>query len=317
MKVLIAEDDLTSAHILTRAVSDLGYESDLARDGAEAWAKIERDDPSLVISDWMMPQVDGPELCRMIRRRPSAKPYIYTILLTSKTYREDRLEALQAGADDFLTKPLDLVELAARLTVAQRILSIQQELRDRAVQLELLKAELERRNLQLSELATTDGLTGLKNHRHFREVLEGNFALAVRRGLPLSVILLDVDQFKSFNDTFGHPAGDEVLIGVARALDGNARSHDLVARYGGEEFILLLPATDSLAAQALGERLREAIMAGPWTHRPITASFGIATTGQATLAPSQLVDEADRALYFSKQNGRNQVNHHVGLGMLV
>lgn len=296
---------------------DLGYEFDLARNGAEAWEKIESDDPSLVISDWMMPHIDGPELCRLIRNRAADKPYIYTILLTSKAHREDRLEALQAGADDFLTKPLDQVELAARLTVAKRILSIQQELRDRAIQLERLRAELENRNFQLSELATTDGLTMLKNHRHFREVLEGSFALAVRRSLPLSIVLLDVDQFKLFNDSFGHPAGDEVLVKVARALDGNARHHDLVARYGGEEFVLLLPATDSDAARVIADRLREAVEAGPWPHRTITASFGISTILPTTLAPSQLVDEADKALYHSKQSGRNRVTHYFDLSGII
>ena len=313
MKVLIAEDDLTSAFLLSRAIGNLGYESDIARDGAEAWAKIESDDPSLVISDWMMPYVDGPELCRRIRNRSTEKPYIYTILLTSKAQREDRLEALEAGADDFLTKPFDRVELAARLKVAQRIFSIQHELRERALQLEILKAQLEHRNIQLAEQATTDGLTGLKNHRHFREVLEGSFSLAEQHRSPLSVIMVDVDQFKPFNDTFGHPAGDEVLVTVAKALGASARVHDLVARYGGEEFVLLLRATDAAAARSLADRLRLAIEKLPWTRRPITASFGISTTTPATLAASQLVDEADQALYYSKQTGRNRVTHHEDL----
>ncbi len=214
--------------------------------------------------------MDGLDLCRRVRFHGTLKPYVYVILLTSRNSREDRLKSLQAGADDFLTKPLDRAELFARLNVARRIVSMEEQLRSRSVELERMHAELERRNVLLAEIASCDGLTGLKNHRFFRESLEAQFSLARWRGVPLSVVMLDVDQFKSFNDTFGHPAGDEVLREVAKILRSCVRDHDVVARYGGEEFAVLLPSTDVDGSRALGERLRDAIerasLAAPADH---------------------------------------------------
>ncbi len=172
-----------------------------------------------------------------------------------------------------------------------------------------MHAELQRQYARLAEVAVSDGLTGLKNRRHFRECLDTSFSFACRKKLSLSVVMLDVDHFKHYNDTFGHPAGDAALAELGHLLRDNVREHDLVARYGGEEFVFLLSATDADAAAACCERFRTIIARHRWPLRPITASFGIATSSARTVNGMQLVDEADRALYVSKHRGRNCVTH--------
>ena len=170
-----------------------------------------------------------------------------------------------------------------------------------------LNRELERANTQLAEIARTDGLTGLRNRRHFDEALQEGYSFMSRRGEPVSVVMVDVDEFKRYNDTYGHQAGDEVLRAVAAALQASARRHDTVARLGGEEFALILLGADLLAAATLAERLRLAVEAGPWTNRPVTASFGVATAWPGCANPLELVKRADEALYLSKRRGRNRV----------
>ncbi|WZO98741.1 diguanylate cyclase [Isosphaeraceae bacterium EP7] len=309
MKILIADDDPVTRLALKRALADSGYRVTSADRGDLAWRMV-LDDPeiSVVISDWMMPGLDGLDLCRNIRGLPD-RPYIYVILLTARSVREDRLLGLAAGADDFLAKPLDRAELAARLNVASRILSMQTQLRDRSLELESMRAELQRRNELLAELATTDGLTGLYNNRHFREILESSLSLVRRERMPLSLVLLDVDQFKAYNDEFGHPAGDEVLKRVGRILRTGIREYDMAARYGGEEFVLLLPSAPAAAAVRIADRMRLAIAGHPWPLRPVTASFGVATTDEDDCRADDLIATADRALYHSKRNGRNCVTH--------
>ncbi len=309
MTILIAEDDRVSSLVLRRSLEGLDEEILAATNGEDALRIVrDREDVRVVISDWMMPRLDGVELCRRIRALAD-RPYVYLILLTAKAFREDRLAGLEAGADDFLTKPLDRAELIARLNVARRLLATQEELRLRSAQLEELHAELSRQNERLAELATSDGLTGLKNHRHFRDMLRTGLSLANREGMPYSLVMLDVDHFKQYNDAFGHPAGDDVLCALARVLRESVREHDLVARYGGEEFVLLLPMTDAPSSGTVGERIRAAISSRAWPHRPITASLGIATTGPWVTSAARLLDLADRALYQSKAQGRNRVTH--------
>ncbi|MGO9463556.1 MAG: diguanylate cyclase [Isosphaeraceae bacterium] len=203
---------------------------------------------------------------------------------------------LRAGADDFLTKPPDADELAVRLEITERILAVHDQ--------------LARQNARLAELATIDELTGTKNRRRFREDLDLLFSQAIRLGSPLSLIMLDIDHFKQFNDTFGHPAGDEVLYQVGAILRAVVRSHDVVARYGGEEFAVLLPATEANDALDVAERLRIAISSRTWLQRQVTASLGVATTRPDYATAAALINQADQALYHSKQNGRNLITHH-------
>ena len=320
MKILVAEDDRVSALKLRRTLEKLGYEAAVVADGNAAWEQVQAGDVELLISDWMMPEMDGPELCRRIRERPDTF-YTYVILLTARSGRDDRLAGLEAGADDFLTKPFDTAELVARLNVARRILSMQQQLRTHAQQLRELHTALERQNQLLerqnellTERAATDGLTGVGNRRRFDEALGSALSFGSRYDQALSLVLLDVDRFKTFNDAFGHQAGDDALRQVAQALRNGARLHDVVARYGGEEFALILPATAAPDAGAVAERLRATIAAGPWTLRPITASFGVATVAAGeSVSAAALIAQADRALYHSKASGRDRVTHALDL----
>jgi diguanylate cyclase (GGDEF)-like protein len=295
MKILIAEDQPLAALYLRRLLEKLGHEVIVVPDGEPAWQIVRNGHASLLISDWMMPQLNGPDLCRRIRGAGGVG-YTYIILLTSRDRREDRLEGLRAGADDFLTKPPDPDELAVRLEIAGRILAVHEQ--------------LARQNDRLAELAAIDELTGTKNRRRFREDLELLFSQADRLGSPLSLIMLDLDHFKEYNDSFGHPAGDEVLQWVGSTLRAAVRAHDVVARYGGEEFVLLLPATDEDKALEVAERLRRAVAFQPWPHRRVTASLGVGTASRTTPSAAALVEQADRALYQSKLAGRNQSTHY-------
>ncbi|WP_406699983.1 diguanylate cyclase [Singulisphaera sp. Ch08] len=295
MKILVAEDESTPALFLRRTLERLGHDVVVALDGMKAWELLQQGELRLVITDWMMPGLDGLELCRKIRGQGDSA-YTYIILLTAREGLQDRLAGLNAGADDFLSKPTDPAELAARVAIAGRIVAMQEE--------------LERKNLQLAELATTDGLTGLKNRRCFNENLITACSFAVRYGYPLSLVMIDVDHFKSLNDSFGHPAGDSVLATLAGILRSETRDHDIVARYGGEEFAILLPATAAAEASLLAERLRSLTTSYPWPQRPITVSVGVATTGGDLATWSELLEAADRALYHSKRSGRDRITHH-------
>jgi len=295
MRILIAEDQPPAALYLRRILERMGHEVAVAPDGEQAWRIVLQGNAPLLISDWMMPYLDGPELCRRIRSAGGDR-YTYIILLTSRDGRDDRLKGLRAGADDFLTKPPDSDELAVRLEIAGRILAVHNQ--------------LARQNELLAELAAIDELTGTKNRRRFREDLELLFAQVDRLGSSLSLIMLDLDHFKAYNDAFGHPAGDEMLQWVGSTLRAAVRGHDIVARFGGEEFVVLLPATDEAEALRAAERLRSAIAGWPGPHRPMTASLGVGTARRGTPSAAALVEQADRAMYQSKQAGRNQVTHY-------
>ncbi len=307
LEVLIVEDDPVSVLVLQSMVEQLGHRSVCAPNGAAAWDLLQRSpNVRLVISDWMMPEMDGLALCRLIRSELSGS-YRYCILLTARGSAQDRLEGLAAGADDYLTKPVDYDELSARLQVANRILTMQEELQNRAAQLEALHRELITINLLLAEAAVTDGLTGLKNRTYFAERLQEAFERARRGGAPLSVIMLDVDRFKQYNDAYGHQAGDEALQSIAAAIQSTTREDDVPARYGGEEFALLLPDAGAEAAAAFAERLRTRVERLEWPYRPVTVSLGVSTLSDPETMPWELVQEADRALYCAKSLGRNRV----------
>ncbi len=297
-RVLLVEDDPVSAFLIQQTFELQNLPLDHATNGEIALDMHREGRYRLIISDWMMPKMNGVDLCRAFRRLDG--PYVYFILCTSKDQKSDRVEAYDAGVDDFMTKPLDRDELQNRLRVAFRILAAEE-----AVQRQ--KSELEAMNERLNHLAVTDELTKLTNRRRFQEMLEEGIQEHVRAGDQVSLILLDVDRFKGLNDDFGHPAGDEALRLLARLLKDCARKHELPARYGGEEFAVILQRCGKPMAVVAAERFRKAIEDAVWPDRPITASLGVATCGPTLSTLSDLVAAADQALYSAKQNGRNRV----------
>lgn len=271
-----------------------------ARDGEEAWHMLQSDtDIELVITDIQMPRVSGQQLLKLIRL--SDEPRIQNlpvIVMTTANDNADKHLAFLNGANDFLNKPIDPLELQARLNVHHRLA--------RTIH------ELEESRKALAEQASTDTLTRLRNRRMFYSQAEQNLAACRRSGQDVSVLLLDIDHFKKVNDTYGHHAGDEVLVRIAQLLSQLMRAADTVARFGGEEFVALLPETNKLGAAVLGERIRatiereQIVVAGQ--HIPVTVSIGIATLPANDLETiDQLLRVADQRLYLAKHNGRNRI----------
>jgi two-component system cell cycle response regulator len=298
MKVLIAEDDPVSLRVVQTMLKKWGYEPVVARDGAEAWAILQGEDaPQLAILDWMMPQKDGLEICRELRAQPD-RPYTYVLLLTAKTQEQDLIEGLGSGADDYLTKPFNGDEFRARLYAGERILGFQQQL---VAAREALRVQ-----------AIRDPLTGLYNRRHMEEALGRELARAERGHLSLSVLMLDLDHFKRFNDTAGHPAGDVLLKQVAKVVEARTRKEDVACRYGGEEFVLILPGMPFEVARRRAEELRRAVGEasveyGGQSLGSITISVGLACYPRHGISGKELLSAADKALYCAKERGRNQV----------
>lgn len=295
-RILVAEDDPVSRRMLQAFLAKWGHEVEVATDGEEALAKlIQPGAPQLAVLDWMMPGLEGPQICRRVRELPD-RPYTYILLLTARGQKNDLLRGLESGADDYLTKPFDSQELRARLHVGERILALQGH---------LIAAREE-----LRFRATHDLLTGLANRATVLDAAHREHSRQMRENGPFSVIILDLDHFKTINDTYGHLAGDSVLRETARKLAACVRTYDTVGRYGGEEFLVVAPTTDDVGALALAERIRQAIEhppvqtdAGPVR---ITASCGIATSDyQHPLAPDAMLRLADEALYRAKARGRN------------
>jgi diguanylate cyclase (GGDEF)-like protein len=297
VKLLIADDDPVSRRVLEGTLTRLGHSVVTVAEGRSAIRELlAPGGPTLAILDWMMPEMDGLAVCREIRRRP--EPYVYVILLTARDRREDMVAALDAGADDFLTKPLDTVELRARLRSGERVLDLQ--------------AHLLETQAALRHQATHDYLTGLWNRRMILEELAREVNRASHNDVPLSVAVADLDHFKSINDTHGHTAGDVVLQAAAKRIRGVLRDYDAVGRLGGEEFLLLLPGCDKAEGMEIADRARQAVTATPidLPSGPVnvTLSLGLATRKPSVPADaSTLVEAADAALYRAKANGRNRV----------
>jgi len=276
-----------------------GHEVQLAENGAECWSILQSTPPpQLAILDWQMPGLNGLEVCQRLRQLEHG-PYVFVILLTSNDQRHQELEGLRAGADDYLTKPLDPGLLRARLTVGQRILELQAK---------LMASE---ENLRFQ--ANHDSLTGLHNRAGTLDQLAREISRAKRDGAPFGVIIGDVDHFKSINDTHGHAAGDRALCEVARRIASSVRLYDTVGRLGGEEFLILLPGCDASRTLIQAERLRESIGHSPvdvdGLHLPITASLGAASFNPLTSEGAvALVARADQAMYQAKNSGRNRVS---------
>jgi two-component system cell cycle response regulator len=304
LKILIAEDDAVSRTILRRAVEKFGHECLTAEDGEKAW-KLYQNTPEVdvIISDWMMPGIDGLELCRRIRR-VSHPEYTYFIFLTALGDRDHLLIGFEAGADDYLSKPLDRDELHVRLILASRVTELHRRLAHQ-------NTELERLNRMLFEQSREDPLTHLGNRLRLREDLE-TLSAQVRR-YSYCLMLCDIDFFKAYNDTYGHLAGDEVLKRVADVISENLRSGDVAYRYGGEEFLIILPEQDLRSATVAAERLRRDIEELAIPHRArtppeiVTVSVGLATLSAGEKSADDLLKEADAALYAAKEAGRNRV----------
>jgi len=305
MRILIAEDDKTSRLILEAAITQLGHEFVSSENGQEAWRLFQETNVDAVISDRSMPLMDGLELCRRIRAAPMAN-YPYFIFLTSFNDRARIMDGMNAGADDYLVKPLDPEELSARLVVAARIADLYRRLAAQQSELELL-------NRKLFAQARIDPLTQLGSRRKLAEDLELLSARAERYSERYCAVMCDVDHFKLFNDTYGHLAGDEVLRSVARALANGVRAGDQAYRYGGEEFLLVLPAQSIEGGRRSAERLRAAVEALNIPHsaspsKRITVSMGVAMlAGGEGKSAAAWVEQADAALYRAKELGRNRV----------
>lgn len=296
MRILIADDDPVSRRLLTHSLEAWGYQVVTAADGCQAWQVLAAPDPPrLAILDWMMPEMTGPMLCRALRRA-RRQPYTYVLLLTGRAERQDVVEGMESGADDYLTKPFDAQELQVRLRAGRRILD--------------LEAELVEAREALREQATRDPLTSIWNRRAILEALNRELARAGREGTALSVIMADLDLFKCVNDQHGHLAGDAVLRETARRMSGCLRPYDYVGRYGGEEFLLVLPGLSSRTAAQLAERIRAVVAGEPMAAGEVsvsqTMSLGVAVN-LAGATPEDLIRSADAALYRAKQQGRNRV----------
>ncbi|HEY9229282.1 MAG TPA: diguanylate cyclase [Gemmatimonadaceae bacterium] len=303
-RVLIVDDHEDNVELLRARLEAWGYSTDCARDGAEALKKIEESPPDLVLLDVMMPKIDGIEVARRVKGNASL-PFIPIIMQTALDATENKVEGLNAGADDYITKPIDFAELKARLTSMLRIKKLQEDLEERERQ--LMEA-----NTRLRHMSQTDALTGLDNRRNLEDRIGEMFEHARRLKEPFACVMSDLDRFKSVNDTHGHQAGDAVLKQFARILRNEVREIDRAGRYGGEEFLLLLPGTVLDAAVTFAERVRKQVEAHTFTFEGIsirrTASFGVSAWPHPRIANTdELVRAADDALYVAKETGRNRV----------
>jgi len=298
MKVLIADDSTISRRLLEAALLKWDYEVVVASNGTEAWEHLkEKNAPRLAILDWMMPGLSGPEVCRRVREQANDH-YTYILLVTSRSHKQDLIEGMEAGADDYITKPFDQNELKVRMGPGRRIVELQDA---------LLEAQS-----ALRDQATKDSLTGTWNRRTVLELLDQELARSYREARPVGVVVGDLDHFKSVNDTYGHIAGDKVLREVGRRLIDSCRSYDVVGRYGGEEFLLILPGCDDGSAECQAQRMRVELESHPIEVEgralEVTSSFGVTSTPCDRAVPAEgVIRTADTALYEAKEAGRNCV----------
>ena len=301
MPVLVVDDSAVYRKLIGDHLQAWGFRVTLAENGAQASAVLARpDSPKLVLLDWVLPDIEGVDLCHQIREAGSSRPYLYVILLTSKEGRQNMLYAMESGADDYLVKPFDESELKARLMVGKRILDLQEELVDARE--------------AMRHAATHDSLTELLNRGEILDMLQRELERARRDRKPLTVILADIDHFKQVNDTLGHLFGDQALQEIARRLRSSLRVYDWIGRYGGEEFLLVLPGCDLEDAIVRGNELRELVAGTPVValdaEKSITVSMGVAVSeGVGKDEVETLLGRADAGLYAAKEQGRNRVEH--------
>jgi two-component system, cell cycle response regulator len=295
--VAIVDDDRAIRRLLRLFLSRAGYAAFECETGTEAREKLTTSEWDLAILDRRLPDMDGVELCQELKSNPELRTR-YIIMLTGESEQEDKVEGLELGADDYITKPFQYPELLARIRAGKRIVDLQKELMESNKRLELL--------------SITDGLTKLHNHRYFQDELARAFENSQRYERPLSLAMIDIDFFKKVNDTYGHAAGDDVLKAVARLYRDSVRSTDLVARYGGEEFAVMMPETELSDAITFAEKIRSMIEETSITTQAgtlnATVSIGVASVPHSRIHSSkELIVAADKALYRAKKSGRNQV----------
>ncbi|MGB9497422.1 MAG: diguanylate cyclase [Dissulfuribacterales bacterium] len=298
-RILIVDDSRLIAHVAKTILTKQGHEVILAQDGLAGLQAAKSEHPDLILLDLIMPVMDGYQVCQGLKEEDSTKE-IPIIMLTSKAEPADKVKGLELGALDYVVKPFDEGELIARVNIQLR--------------LKQLYEALQEKNRQLRELANRDGLTGLYNHRYFHEQLSKDFLRARRYHESLSCILLDIDYFKKFNDTYGHQTGDIVLSTLGQVIRDSIRDSDFAARYGGEEFALVLYHADRPTAVNVAERLRQMVEHCEVRDKDhvlhVTISLGVATFPHEQISnPRQIVECADKALYKAKENGRNRVEY--------
>jgi diguanylate cyclase (GGDEF)-like protein len=317
-RILLVDDDPASLQAEAQALIAAGHDVFTATSGEQALHLLREYGPPILITDWHMAGMSGIDLCRAVRYNDGIG-FVYVIVLTSQFDTDALVQAFEAGADEFLPKPVNHIELLARLHAAHRIIRLQADLdrRNREVllanaRMAIATRDLEDANHRLRVLATTDELTGLINRREALHRLAQHWATSERYDSPLAVILLDIDHFKMFNDTHGHAVGDLVLREMSLTLRNACRTSDELCRIGGEEFLVICPYTSCDAATA-AERMRTAVESTPIRHRPgtpgltVTISFGVAQRTSVTANPDELIHLADEALYAAKAAGRNCV----------
>ncbi len=303
--ILVVDDVPVNIQLLTTYLSSVGYNVISAQDGEDALRKLRSENPDLVLLDVMMPKMNGFQVCEQIKSDENTS-FVPVIMVTALNELEDKIRGMEAGADDFISKPFNKLELLARVKSLLRIKFLNEELKEKVNQLEMAKEKLR-------QLAITDGLTGLYNYRYFREQLQHELDRARRHDLNISLIMLDIDFFKHYNDTHGHPAGDVVLRTIGSLLRENIRKIDVAARYGGEEFAVILVETDKASARVAAEKIRRIAETYPFLyaeHQPegrLTVSMGVATFPEDGDDFESLVSTADKRLYKAKQSGRNRV----------
>jgi two-component system cell cycle response regulator len=306
LKVLVVDDDAMSRAALEQAVKVLGYECRAARDGVEAWEMQRADRADVILSDWSMPRMDGVELCRRTRAADDDDGiYTYFIFMTGFDDREHFLRGMEAGADDYHTKPVDIEELQARLVSAERVIMLYRRLATR-------NFDLRRDSQASSQLARVDALTGVANRRRMDEDLEVLWSQALRYEHPHSAALCDIDEFKKHNDQFGHVAGDEILRRIAQTIRKGLRQGDALYRYGGEEFLAVFPEQSLAEAARAMDRVRgdvERLAIATVGGRIVTISIGVA---QLDRSRDETIEDwlrrIDAAMYRAKADGRNRVD---------
>ncbi|MCK5220996.1 MAG: diguanylate cyclase, partial [Candidatus Aminicenantes bacterium] len=295
INLLIAEDDRVIRKIIEKSMKECGYNVFCVSDGEEAYRILENNNIQIAILDWMLPGIEGIELSRRIRS-DKEKNYTYIILLTSKKEQADMIDGFSAGVDDYITKPFDTNDLKARVKTGKRIIELQNQL-------------IESQN-RLREQATHDGLTNLLNRNAIFEIIEMEFARALRDKSPMGMIMMDIDHFKKINDTYGHQTGDDILQEVALRLKNGIRPYDNIGRYGGEEFLVVLPNCSIDQMLKVADRLRLKISGKKFKTRTksldVSISMGIIVAEYPyDKSPELLIKVIDKALYEAKDRGRN------------